>query len=89
MLGDKPVNQGEQVVDMKFAAARQETVEICFEPVGVTFSLSDGETVYLRTAVSNVASLEIVSWPNGIAVWVPYPGEYTICDSSGVEIDTL
>lgn len=89
MLGDSHVGKEEQVVDLKFAAAQGESVEVCFEPVGTTFSLSDGEAVFLRTAISNVASLEIVSWPNGIGVWVPYPGDYAIIDSNGNEIDTL
>lgn len=89
MLGDSQVSKEEQIVDLKFAAAQGESVEVCFEPVGTTFALSDGEAVFLRTAISNVASLEIVSWPNGIVVWVPYPGDYTIVDSKGNEIDTL
>ncbi|WP_233562945.1 hypothetical protein [Micromonospora musae] len=83
------MSKGEQVVDLKFVAARGRSVEVCFEPVGATFSLSDGDAVFLRTAISNVASLEIVSWPNGIGVWVPYPGDYAIIDSNGSEIDTL
>ncbi|MFE4830008.1 hypothetical protein [Streptomyces sp. NPDC056672] len=83
------MSKGEQVVDLKFIAARGESIEVCFEPVGTAFSLSDGEAVYLRTAISNVASLEIVSWPNGIGVWVPYPGDYAIIDSKGNEIDTF
>ncbi len=89
MLGDSQVSKGDQVVDLKFVAARGASVEVCFEPVGTTFSLSDGEAVFLRTAISNVASLEVVSWPNGIGVWVPYPGDYAIIDSKGDEIDTL
>ncbi|MCT2594181.1 hypothetical protein LHJ74_30455 [Streptomyces sp. N2-109] len=78
-----------QVVDLKFMAAQGENVEVCFEPVGTTFSLSDGESIFLRTVIANVASLEIISWPKGIGVWVPYPGNYTILDSEGNEIDTL
>lgn len=89
MLGDSQVSKGEQVVDLKFAAAQGESIEVCFEPVGTTFSLSDSEAIFLRTAISNVAALEIVSWPNGIGVWVPYPGDYAIIDSNGNEIDTL
>lgn len=89
MLGDSPVGKENQVVDLKFMAAQGENVEVCFEPVGTTFSLSDGESIFLRTAIANVASLEIVSWPNGIGVWVPYPGDYAIVDSKGNEIDTL
>lgn len=40
---------GPQTVDLKFTAARGETVEVCFEPVGTTFSLFDGQSIYLRT----------------------------------------
>ncbi|MEU9783108.1 hypothetical protein AB0H92_19455 [Streptomyces phaeochromogenes] len=83
------MGKGEQVVDLKFVAARGENVEVCFEPVGTTFSLSDGEAIFLRTAISNLASLEIVSWPNGIGVWLPCPGDHAIIDSGGNEIDTL
>ena len=79
----------EQVVDLKFVAAPGGSVEVCFEPTGTTFALSDGEAIFLRTAISNIASLEIVSWPNGIGVWVPYPGDFAIIDSKGNEIDTL
>lgn len=78
-----------QIVYLKFTAAQGESAWVCFEPVGTTFSLSDGESIFLRTAATNVASLEIVSWPNGVGVWVPYPGDYVIEDSDGNEIDTL
>ncbi|WP_312871050.1 hypothetical protein [Streptomyces lonarensis] len=83
------MSKEDQVADLKFSAAQGESIEVCFEPVGTTFSLSDGEAVFLRTAISNVASFEIVSWPNGVGVWVPYPGDYAIVDSQGNEIDTL
>ncbi|MFJ6574194.1 hypothetical protein ACIQNU_43070 [Streptomyces sp. NPDC091292] len=78
-------------MNLKFTAAQGERVEVCFEPVGTTFSLVDGESIYLRTPMESVASLEIVSWPNGVGVWVPYPGtgEYAILDSEGEELDTL
>lgn len=89
MLGDSPVSKDDQVVDLKFMAAQGQSVEVCFEPIGTTFSLRDGESIFLRTVIANVTSLEIVSWPNGIGVWVPYPGDYTIVDSKGNEIDTL
>lgn len=75
--------------DMKFAAAREATIEVCFEPVGTTFSLSDGDYVYLRGSLDQLASIEIVVWADGIGVWVPYPGEYSILDRERVEIDQL
>jgi hypothetical protein len=89
MPGVSPSEEEGQLVNVKFTAARDETVEVCFEPVGTTFSLFDGQSVYLRTDVKNLASLEIVSWPNGIGVWVPYPGDHTILDADGKELDTL
>lgn len=74
---------------LKFAAAPGKTVEVCFEPIGTTFQLSDGDCVYLRLPVSAVPEVEVVSWPSGIGVWVPYPGDYTILDRDKAEIDTL
>jgi hypothetical protein len=83
------VKEEDQLVDLKFTAAPGQNVEICFEPVGTTFSLSDGQSIYLRTEAKNLASVEIVSWPNGIGVWVPYPGNYAILDADGMELDQL
>ena len=65
------------------------SVEIGFEPIGSTFSLSDDDFLTLELDVADVSGLEFVSWPNGIAVWVPFPGDYIVRDSSGAEIDRL
>lgn len=78
-----------QTVDLKFTAARGETVEVCFEPVGTTFSLFDGQSIYLRTPLAAVGSLEVVSWPNGIGMWVPYPGDHLILDGERNELEPL
>ncbi|MCX5235302.1 hypothetical protein [Streptomyces prunicolor] len=80
---------GPQTVDLKFTAARGETVEVCFEPIGTTFSLFDGQSIYLRTPLATVGSVEVVSWPNGIGVWVPYPGDHLILDSERNELEPL
>jgi hypothetical protein len=76
-------------VDVKYVAAGDGTVEICFEPVGTTFSLMSGEWIFLRAPVEAVPKIEVVVWPNGIGVWVPYPGEYLVLDSEGKELDRL
>lgn len=76
-------------VDLKFKAADGVSVEVTFEPVGTTVNLLDGEFVYLRAPMAAVASIEYVIWPNGIGVWVPYPGDYRILNQAGVELDRL
>ncbi|MBM6403575.1 hypothetical protein JQN72_04865 [Phycicoccus sp. CSK15P-2] len=43
----------------------------------------------LELAISAVAQVEFVAWPNGIAVWVQFPGDYIVFDSSGNELDRL
>ena len=78
-----------RVVDLKFASAPGTSIEVCFEPVGTTFSLSDGDYVFLRSPLRAVAAIEIVVWSNGIGVWVPYPGDYVILNRDKVEIDRL
>ena len=64
-------------------------VEVTFEPVGTTFRLGQGDLIYLRLPTSAIADTEIVVWPNGIGVWVPYPGDYVILDAAGEELDRL
>lgn len=77
-------------VSMKFTAAQGQSIEVSFEPVGTTFSLVDGESIYLRTTLENLASIEIVSWPQAVEVWVGvYPGDYVVLDSDGKELDRL
>lgn len=76
-------------VDLKYAAAGDSPIEVCFEPVGTTFRLTAGQWVFLRTPLEAVAKIEIVVWPNGIGVWVPYPGDYVVLDSEGNELDRL
>lgn len=78
-----------ETVDLKYSAARGSKCELCFEPVGTTFSLFDGQSVYLRVPVDLVSKIEIVVWSNGVGVWVPYPGDYVVLDESGNELDRL
>jgi hypothetical protein len=87
--GTHAVGMGGRVADLKFASAREASIEVCFEPVGTTFSLSDGDCVFLRSPLEAVASIEVVVWPNGIGVWVPYPGDYVILNRDKIEIDRL
>lgn len=78
-----------EMVDLKFSAAKDIVVEVCFEPIGTTFSLTDGDYIFLRLPTSVVPSIEIVAWPNGVGVWLPYPGNYAILDRNRIEIDKL
>lgn len=79
----------QETIDLKFAAASGASIEVCFEPVGTTFALDDEDFVFLRVPVDAVASIEVVVWPNGVGVWVPYPGDYVILDREGRELDRL
>jgi hypothetical protein len=74
---------------LTFAAAGPEPVEVCFEPVGTTFELVDEQSVSLQLPLSVVSEVKVVVWPNGVGVWVPYPGDYTILDPDGRELDRL
>lgn len=74
---------------MKFSAAKGSSSEIGFEPIGTSFVLEDGEYVILELPAAAVPDVEIIAWPNGIAVWVPFPGDYVVFDSAGRELDRL
>ncbi|MEV0299190.1 hypothetical protein [Nocardia sp. NPDC050710] len=76
-------------VDLKFSAARGETVEVQFEPLGTTFNLSDGDCLYLRTPLDAVPHMEFQVWPNGIAVWVAHGADHRVLDRDGNQIDAL
>ncbi|RQX16521.1 hypothetical protein DDE19_14785 [Micromonospora ureilytica] len=76
-------------VDLKYSSVGDEPVQVCFEPVGTTFVLQKGESIYLRLPIETVAEVETVVWPNGIGVWVPYPGDYVVLDEAGSELDRL
>ncbi|MFS8101325.1 hypothetical protein LFM09_29785 [Lentzea alba] len=63
---------------------------MCFEPLGTSFTLFDGQSIYLRRPADRLTSIEVVHWPNGVAVWVPHPGDdFAIVDSEGNELDRL
>lgn len=74
---------------LKIAVAKGSSSEIGFEPIGTSFVIQDGDWLMLDLPVSAVPDIEIVAWPNGIAVWVPFPGDYIVFDSSGRELDRL
>jgi len=76
-------------VDLKYSTIGDDPMQICFEPVGTTFTLAKGQSIYLRLPIEAVADVETVVWPNGIGVWVPYPGDYVILDGAGNELDRL
>ncbi len=87
MLGGSRTAQGRTT--LKISVAQGASSEIGFEPIGTSFVLDGGDWVTLELPVSAVAQVEVVSWPNGIAVWVPFPGDYIVFDSSGNEMDRL
>ncbi|MGW4215350.1 hypothetical protein ACWEIJ_45770 [Lentzea sp. NPDC004789] len=78
-----------ETVDLKYLAAGDSPVEICFEPVGTTFRLTEGQSIFLRVPLEALPKIEVVVWANGIGVWLPYPGDYVVLDSDGKELDRL
>ena len=74
---------------LRFKAAYNTSVEITFEPVGTTFALRPDEFISLELPTNALPEVEVVVWSNGIGVWVPYPGEYTIFGSDDNELDRL
>lgn len=87
MRGSDSSSGGRTAITLKAPPAG--AVEIGFEPIGSAFTVRDGDFVVLELDAASVARLEFVSWPNGIAVWVPYPGDYVVRDSAGQELDRL
>lgn len=87
MLGSR--KSGEERTRLKFSIAAGSRGEIGFEPIGTSFALADGDYVILELPVRCVEYVECVAWPNGIAVWVPFPDNYVVYDSSGNEVDRL
>ena len=74
---------------IKLSAASGASVEIGFEPIGTSFELAEDESIFLELPIDAVAELQIVSWHNGMAVWVPYPGDYVVYDAAGNVLDRL
>lgn len=74
---------------LKISVTEGAPSEIGFEPIGTSFVVEGGDWLTLELPVSAVADVEIVVWPNGVAVWVPLPGDYLVRDSSGSELDRL
>jgi hypothetical protein len=62
---------------------------ITFEPIGTRFEVAYEDHLTLELDVDVVGELEYVTWPNGMAVWVPYEGDYIVRDSAGNELDRL
>lgn len=78
------------IANFKFSAAAGTTCEVCFEPLGTSFTLSGGQSIYLRGPAERLAAVEVVYWPNGLGVWVPHPGDdFAIVDAEGNELDRL
>ncbi|MFK3835763.1 MULTISPECIES: hypothetical protein [unclassified Microbacterium] len=74
---------------LKISVTEGSSSEIGFEPIGTSFVVEGGDWLTLELPVSAMAGVEIVVWPNGVAVWVPLPGDYLVRDSSGNELDRL
>jgi hypothetical protein len=72
-----------------FKGATEASVVVQFEPIGTTFDVTADEFVVLQLPQWVVSSVEVVVWPTGISVWVPYPGDYVILDHEGRELDRL
>ncbi len=87
MLGTRPTN--DRRTTLKLSVAQGASSEIGFEPIGTSFVVEGGDWLTLELPIESVADVEIVSWPNGVAVWVPFPGDYVVLDSSGNELDRL
>ncbi|MFJ3220781.1 hypothetical protein ACIPLC_33270 [Kitasatospora sp. NPDC086801] len=77
-------------IDIKLAATG-EPARISFEPGGTAFEVDVDDFISLRLDSGSVSSIEIYHWPNGISVWLPYPGEsdFIVLDSSGEEMARL
>ncbi|MEW1724885.1 hypothetical protein [Streptomyces sp. NPDC093109] len=78
------------MMKMKLAAT-DGPARVTFEPGGVVFALAAEEFVTLQFDPSLASSVEINIWPNGISVWLPYPGQsdYVILDSDDHEVARL
>jgi 2'-5' RNA ligase len=76
-----------KLTEIKLVAA-EGNVRITFEPLGEVVELKRDEVAYLRVPVEAIAATEIYVWPNGISVWLPYPGEsdYVVVDANGDEL---
>ena len=75
----------EASVDVKLAAP-DGAARITFEPLGDVIELASGEHIFVRVPLAGLSSLEIYMWPNGISVWLPYPGDYAILNPEKSEI---
>jgi hypothetical protein len=78
------------MMKMKLAAT-DGPARVTFEPGGVVFTLDADEFITFQLDPSLAPSIEINMWPNGISVWLPYPGEsdYIVLDSSDREVTRL
>lgn len=85
---DAETSPGERT-SVKLASAHGATIEIGFEPIGTSFTLKEDQWIVLEMPIEAVGQLEFVAWPNRLAVWVPFPGDYVVYDSSGNELDRL
>jgi hypothetical protein len=74
---------------LKISVAKGHGAEIGFEPIGTSFVVGGGDFLVLDLPANAVREVDIVHWPNGIAVWVPFPGDYIVFNSSGTELDRL
>ena len=60
---------------------------VTFEPLGDTVDLERDDWITVRTDPATPFTVEIVVWPTGISVWLPYPGQgYVVSDSKGEDI---
>lgn len=74
-------------VRLTFKAPPKGAAEFQFEPLGASFVVRDGDFLTLEVPRTAVEDVEMVAWPSGVSVWVPYPRTYCVRDSKGHELD--
>ena len=73
----------QQIARIVIKASVETSAEIGFEPLGTSFVLTGDDYLVLEVAPELVDRLEFAWFPNGLAVWAPYPEPYTVRNSAG------
>lgn len=76
-------------VRVKFSAAKDSVADVGFEPFGNRYQLLDADFIFLELPTAAVSQMEVVFWPNGPAVWLPFPGDYRVLNAEGELLDNL
>ena len=70
---------------IKISAADVAT-QVMFEPVAMHVDLLPGEEIYLELPLTDLRSLEVITWDGGISFWLPYPSDQVVFDGAGNEL---